>query len=35
MDKFRAVWEKIDAVLFQLLRHVCAVILGAPAPATK
>ena len=29
MDKFRAVWEKIDAVLFQLLRHVCAVILGA------
>lgn len=27
MDKFRAVWEKIDAVLFQLLRHVCAVIL--------
>ena len=29
MDKFRAVWEKVDAVLFQLLRHVCAVILGA------
>ena len=29
MDKFRAVWEKIDAVLFQFLRHVCAVILGA------
>ena len=26
MDKFRAVWEKIDAVLFQLLRHVCAVV---------
>lgn len=29
MDKFRAVWAKVDAVLFQLLRHVCAVILGA------
>ena len=29
MDKFRAVWEKVDAALFQILRHICAVILGA------
>ena len=29
MDKFETVWKKIDAVLFQLLRHVCALILGA------
>ena len=29
MDKFRAVWEKVDAALFQILRYICAVILGA------
>ena len=29
MDKIAAVLEKIDAVLFQTLRHICAVILGA------
>ena len=29
MDKFETVWKKIDAVLFQLLRHICALILGA------
>ena len=29
MDKFETVWKKIDAVLFQLPRHVCALILGA------
>ena len=25
MDKFRAVWEKVDAALFQILRHTVAV----------
>ena len=29
MDKFETVWKKIDAVLFQTLRHICALILGA------
>lgn len=29
MDKFETVWKKIDAVLFQFLRHICALILGA------
>ena len=29
MDKFRAVWEKVDTALFQILRHICAAILGA------
>ena len=29
MDKFETVWKKIDAVLFQLLRHICSLILGA------
>ena len=24
MDKFETVWKKIDAVLFQTLRHICA-----------
>ena len=29
MEQFRTVWEKIDKVIFILLRHVCAIILGA------
>lgn len=29
MDQFRSFWKKIDAVVFLLVRHVCAVILGA------
>lgn len=29
MDQFRTVWKKIDTVLFTLLRHICAIILGA------
>lgn len=29
MDQFKAVWEKIDKIVFMLVRHVCAVILGA------
>ena len=29
MDKFETVWKKMDAVLFQFLRHICALILGA------
>ena len=29
MEQFRTVWGTIDKVVFTLLRHVCAIILGA------
>ncbi len=29
MDQFRNFWKKIDAAVFLLVRHACAVILGA------
>ncbi len=29
MEQFRNIWKKIDAVVFLLVRHACAVILGA------
>lgn len=29
MEKFKAFWEKIDTALFVVLRHICALILGA------
>ena len=29
MDKFETVWKKIDTALFRILRHICALILGA------
>lgn len=29
MDQFRNVWKKIDAVVFTLVKHACALILGA------
>lgn len=29
MDQFRAAWKKIDGLVFLLVRHACAVILGA------
>lgn len=29
MDSFRAFWKKVDAVVFTIVRHVCAIILGA------
>lgn len=29
MEQFRIVWGKIDKIIFTLLRHVCAIILGA------
>lgn len=28
MDQFRSVWQKIDTVIFTLVRHICALILG-------
>lgn len=29
MEQFKAAWKKIDHALFILLRHICALILGA------
>lgn len=29
MDQFKKLWQKIDAVLFTLVRHACALLLGA------
>jgi len=29
MEQFKSVWKKVDAVLFMIVRHICAVILAA------
>ncbi len=29
MDQFKSVWQKVDAVVFTLVKHICALILGA------
>lgn len=29
MDQFKTIWRKVDGAIFALVRHACAVILGA------
>lgn len=29
MDSFKSIWQKVDTVVFVVLRHICAVILAA------
>lgn len=29
MEQFKTIWKKVDAALFVIVRHICAIILGA------